>query len=57
MHDKYENYDNYCDDNYDDIIVKNLPNTIINSANYINAFCKQAGCGGDRLSLLERSCV
>ena len=33
MYEKYESYDNYYDDYYDDIIAKNLPITITNSAN------------------------
>ena len=36
MHEKYESYDNYYDDYYDNIIAKNLPSTITNSANHIN---------------------
>ena len=36
MYEKYESYDNYYDDYYDDIIAKNLPSMITNSANYIN---------------------
>ena len=58
MHEKYESYDNYYDRYYDDIIAKNLPSTLTDSANYINEFCEQAGWGGDtRFSLLGRSCV
>ena len=36
MYEKYESYNNYYDDYFDDIIAKNLPITITNSANYIN---------------------
>ena len=36
MHEKYENYDNYYNDCYDDIMTKNLPSTLTNSANFID---------------------
>ena len=36
IHEKYEDYDDYYGDYYDDILAKNLPSTITASANYIN---------------------
>ena len=36
MHEEFENYDNYYNDYYVDIIAKNLPRTLTNSANYID---------------------